>query len=290
MQYSILTLVLFSCLSSFSQEKEIIYHHAPKESIHLWNKEVPNEEYAKSLAQIGTDKSKSFIRIRKVTDPCLVVYEAKKKNNIGVIVCPGGAYNILAIDKEGYEVAEWLNSLGYTAFVLQYSVPKKQTEALMDIQRAIRVVRAKATDYGIDTEKIGVLGFSAGGNLCARACTRFEEKLYPVQDKMDSLSCKPNFGVLIYPAYLDKGNNNSISPDLNISKNTPPFFIFGTADDRFGNSALVMTQALRHHHIPVTLHFLAYGGHGYGLREGNNAAETWPMLLETWFIKELKLH
>ena len=99
---------------------------------------------------------------------------------------------------------------------------------------------------------------------------------------MDAISCRPDFSLLIYPAYLDKGENRSLTPELMVDKNTPPAFIFAAADDEHGNSALVMATALRDASVPVEMHLLPFGGHGYGLRQGNIAAETWPVLAETW--------
>ncbi|MDA3927589.1 MAG: dienelactone hydrolase family protein [Prolixibacteraceae bacterium] len=168
-----------------------------------------------------------------------------------------------------------------TAYVLQYRVPNKKEGALQDAQRAIRMIK-KANN----THKIGIMGFSAGGSLSARAATSFNKMSYPSNDEIDELSARPDFAALIYPAYLDLGVNFSLTPELTISKETPPMFIFGTSDDQYGNSALVMTSALRKNKIPVELHFLAEGGHGYGLRKGNIAAETWPYLLKEWLLAQ----
>jgi acetyl esterase/lipase len=202
-----------------------------------------------------------------------------------VIVCPGGGYSILAIDKEGYEIAEWLNTLGFSAFVLQYRVPKKQEGALQDAQRAIRIVRSNAKKWGLNPDKIGIMGFSAGGSLSARASTMYNVKTYDAVDKSDALSCKPDFALLIYPAYLDRGENRSLTPELDVNSETPPTFIFQTADDRLANSALVYAQALRDAKVPVELHLLPEGGHGYGMRSGIDAAETWPKLAGKWLKK-----
>lgn len=259
-------------------------HAQTRDTIYLWPNKVPGEKEAKH-APLQTDNTKGdVIRLTNITNPALIVFEPEQLNNSGrgMIICPGGGYRILAIDKEGYEVAEWLNKLGYTAFVLQYRVPNKQKGALMDIQRAIRIVRDKSENYNIDSGKIGVMGFSAGGSLCARASTRYTEELYPKVDYIDSLSCRPDYSMLIYPAILDKGENRNITPELQITKETPPFFIFGTADDAHGNSTLVMATALRDNKIPVELHLLPRGGHGYGIRSGNIAAETWPNLAKEW--------
>ncbi|MCC5931398.1 MAG: alpha/beta hydrolase [Cyclobacteriaceae bacterium] len=255
------------------------------EKIELWPAKVPGEEKPKSEARFADNRDRNVTRIAEVTNPLLEVYRPAKPNGAAVVICPGGGYNILAIDLEGYEVAEWLAGLGYTAFVLQYRVPQKQEGALQDAQRAIRLVRSQAGKYGIDPDKIGVLGFSAGGSLAARVSTRFNDNTYSAMDAADQLSARPAFSVLIYPAYLDQGENLTLTPELVISAETPPMYIFATADDKYANSSLVMTQALREHEIPVELHILPAGGHGYGLRKGSEAAEFWPERAEKWLMK-----
>ncbi len=153
---------------------------------------------------------------------------------------------------------------------------------MQDVQRAIRIIRSKAKGWDLNSDKLGVMGFSAGGSLSARASTMYENKTYESVDNMDAVSCKPNFAMLIYPAYLDRGENRSLTPELKVNENTPPTFIFQTADDRLANSALVYTKALRDAKVPVELHLLPEGGHGYGMRPGIVAAETWPKLAEKW--------
>jgi acetyl esterase/lipase len=230
------------------------------------------------------------LRFDEVTNPAIEVFLPDKaiKSGSAVIVCPGGGYNILAYDLEGTEIAGWLNKLGFTAFVLQYRIPDKKEGALQDVQRAMRIVRNNPQKWNIDPEKIGVMGFSAGGSLSARASTLFNKKTYPPVDKSDSLSCRPSFTMLIYPAYLDQGPGLTLTPELELSKDVPPIFIFQTADDPYGNSALVMAGALRNAKLPVELHFLSTGGHGYGLRPGKVAAEIWPLLAEKWLGIVLK--
>lgn len=278
MKILITIIFLAFSLSLFAQEKE---------TIHLWSNEVPGETEAKH-PPVKTDNTKGHVtRITDITDPALVVYPAPAYNNngAGVIICPGGAYNILAIDKEGYEIAEWLNTLGFSAFVLQYRVPKKQKGALQDAQRAMRIVRSRANEWNLNSHKIGIMGFSAGGSLSARTSTMYDKNTYQKTDEKDDLSCRPDFTLLIYPAYLDKGENRSLTPELQVDSNTPPTYIFQTADDRLANSALVYAQALRDNEVSVELHLLPEGGHGYGLRPGNDAAETWPKLAEKWLKK-----
>jgi len=270
------SLLIFSIsVGSFAQ---------PKETIKLWPGTVPGETEAKHEPVKTEDISGDVTRITDITDPALVVFPASAGNNngSGVVVCPGGGYNILAIDKEGYEIAAWLNKLGFSAFVLQYRVPKKQEGALQDVQRAIRIIRSKADKWNLYPEKLGVMGFSAGGSLSARASTLYDKESYPKVDVMDEQSCRPNFALLIYPAYLDQGENRSLTPELKVNENTPPTFIFQTADDRLGNSSLVYATALRDAKVSVELHLLPKGGHGYGMRPGIEAAETWPKLAEIW--------
>jgi acetyl esterase/lipase len=280
------TLAIFCLIFSLV----VASHAQTREIIHIWPEKVPSETAAKHPA-IKTDNTRGNVtRLTDITDPTLKVFtpDVGMNNGAAVIVCPGGGYNILAIDKEGYEVAKWLNQLGYMAFVLEYRVPNKQEGALNDIQRAIRWVRDSAAKWELDPDKIGVIGFSAGGSLSARAGTRFNEPSYSPTDAIDLKSPRPDFAMLIYPAYLDKGENRSITPELKVGQDTPPMFIFATADDSHGNSALVMAGALRDHKVPVTLHFLPHGGHGYGLRTGNPAGERWPLLAEKWLKETVK--
>ncbi|SEW50941.1 alpha/beta hydrolase [Chitinophaga arvensicola] len=257
---------------------------AQQRTIHLWPAAVPGETAAKQAAKTTADGSNNVTRLTDVTDPILEVFPAPagNSNGVGVIICPGGGYSILAINLEGYEVAAWLNKLGYTAFVLQYRVPKKEAGALQDAQRAIRLVRSRAAEWNLQPEKVGIMGFSAGGSLTARAATLYNVNTYTPVDKADSLPARPAFGALIYPAYLDKGENRTLTPELKVNSATPPLFLFATADDPYGNSALVMAGALRDAKVPVELHFYANGGHGYGLRNGNTAGEAWPALMEKW--------
>jgi acetyl esterase/lipase len=275
-----LPLLLLS-ISTTAQKREIIY---------LWSGKVPGELKEKQPPVIDTSKNDKILRYDEVTNPAIEVFLPDKaiNNRSAVIVCPGGGYKILAYDLEGTEIAGWLNKLGFTAFVLQYRIPDKKEGALQDVQRAMRIVRNNSQKWNIDPEKIGVMGFSAGGSLSARASILFNKKTYPPVDKSDSLSCRPSFTMLIYPAYLDQGPNLTLTPELELNKDVQPIFIFQTADDPYGNSALVMAGALRNAKLPVELHFLSTGGHGYGLRPGKVAAETWPLLAEKWLGVVLK--
>ncbi|MGK0238003.1 MAG: acetyl esterase/lipase [Candidatus Pelagisphaera sp.] len=253
-------------------------------TIDLWPDGVPNQSEPKEPPLTSFNSQGVPTAITKVTAPSLTVYKPDPsiKNKAAIIICPGGAYNRLAINSEGSMVAERFSQLGYTTFVLQYRVPKNQDGALQDAQRAIRYVRSHSKEFDIDADKIGILGFSAGGSLSARVSTRYLEKVYDPVDLWDHFSARPDFSILIYPAYLDRGPKKSLTPELTIDERTPPMFLFVAADDRFVNSSLVMSSALNAKKVPFELHILPEGGHGFGLKTGHRAAETWPKLCETW--------
>ena len=247
----------------------------------IWPDKRPAEVVLKKGKMKQTMGEDDILRIQQMPVPtlqkCPVVKSPKGKV---VIVCPGGGYQILAVNHEGTEIAQWLNALGYTAYVLRYRVPDNREGALQDVQRAIRIARAENPG-----KQVGVMGFSAGASLTARAATRFQLPSYTATDETDTQSARPDFAALIYPAYMDEGEHHTLTPELTITEQTPPFFVFQTADDPYGNSALVISQALRNHKIPVQLHIYEKGGHGYGLRANlAEAASKWPKLMEEWLL------
>ena len=275
--FSILVIIIF-CTGTFAQTSQIIY---------LWPGKVPGELKEKQANVVEPARKDNILRISEITNPAMKIFLPEKSsvNGAAIIICPGGGYRFLSYDLEGTEIASWLNKLGFTAIVLQYRVPDKREGALQDLQRALRIVRNNSPRWNLHPDMIGVLGFSAGGSLSARASTLFNKYSYPPVDEVDSLSCRPSFTMLIYPGYLDQGPNRTLTPELQLSREVPPMFIFQTADDAIGNSSLVMAGALRDAEIPVELHLLPYGGHGYGLRSGNTAAEYWPLFAEKWLSK-----
>lgn len=247
----------------------------------IWPDKRPAEVVLKKGKMKQTMGEDDILRIQQMPVPTLQKFPVVKspKGKV-VIVCPGGGYQILAVNHEGTEIAQWLNALGYTAYVLRYRVPDNREGALQDVQRAIRIARAENPG-----KQVGVMGFSAGASLTARAATRFQLPSYTATDETDAQSARPDFAALIYPAYMDEGEHHTLTPELTITEQTPPFFVFQTADDRYGNSALVISQALRNHKIPVQLHIYEKGGHGYGLRTNlAEAASKWPKLMEEWLL------
>lgn len=247
----------------------------------IWPDKRPAEVVLKNGKTKQTMGEDDILRIQQMPVPTLQKFPVVKspKGKV-VIVCPGGGYQILAVNHEGTEIAQWLNALGYTAYVLRYRVPDNREGALQDVQRAIRIARAENPG-----KQVGVMGFSAGASLTARAATRFQSPSYTATDETDTQSARPDFAALIYPAYMDEGEHHTLTPELTITEQTPPFFVFQTADDHYGNSALVISQALRNHKIPVQLHIYEKGGHGYGLRANlAEAASKWPKLMEEWLL------
>lgn len=276
MKYLCLTLfALFSLAAAPIETPE------PTERIALW----PD----RPLLEKSDDEVKysNIIRITKVNRPAIEFYKAPdaKPNAPAIVIFPGGGYNVLAYDLEGTEIAEWLNSLGIHAIIVKYTVPGNQREAaLKDAQRAMGIVRSQAKEWGINPNKIGVLGFSAGGHLAANLSTNYEKRNYELIDEADKLSCRPDFTVLIYPAYIYREDDKRQSaPEIKVDAKTPPAFIVQTLDDRrLVDSAFNYTRDLKDAKIDAELHLYAKGGHGYGMRPSENPISGWPILCADW--------
>jgi len=262
---------------------------AEPEILKIWPDRAPGEtgEIGPEAATVAGEPP--VTRINNVSEPTIQLHPAPEANGCAVIVCPGGGYNILAYDKEGTEVAQWLNSQGVTAIVLKYRVPRRDKEKphaapLQDVQRAIRLARKNAGQWQIDPARLGVLGFSAGGHLTVMAGTHWNDTTYEAVDDADRLSCRPDFLIPIYPAYLgDEENPRQLSPLVRIDENTPPAFIAITYDDkdRAVYAALLLVE-LKKAGVPAELHIYSKGGHGYGLRASDNPVSTWPKRCEDW--------
>jgi acetyl esterase/lipase len=271
-------------------------HAAPGQSIHLWPGAPPGdgesvgEEHDTTQADGREVAGRRVIRLGAVSTPTLTLYPATNSNSTAVIVCPGGGYSILAMDLEGTEVCDWLNSIGMTGILLKYRVPRRAGDdahklPLQDIQRALSLARQNAPEWKIDPHRLGVLGFSAGGHLCAQASTHFAERAYPRVDAADELSCRPDFTLLIYPAYLlDKQQPGKVAPGLTVTSNHPPCFIAMAADDPLGlGNAFVYAEALSAAKVPVEIHVYERGGHGFGMRPLDRVPATrWPQRALDW--------
>lgn len=233
----------------------------------------------------------SVRRIKNVSVPQLAIYrpEAKLDTGAAVVICPGGAHRILAYDLEGVELARWLNTIGITGIVLKYRVPfrdesNKSLAAVQDAQRALRMVRGQSQSLGIDPKKIGIMGFSAGGDVAARACLLHTKEHYAPIDVTDEQSCRPDFGILIYPAYLVDDKTSALKPDYMPGKGTPPMFMVHTWDDKQTPlGSLLLAAELKRAGIPCELHLFPNGGHGYGIRHVDGVPVTdWAKLCEPW--------
>ncbi|HEY4786004.1 MAG TPA: alpha/beta hydrolase [Bacteroidales bacterium] len=247
-------------------------------------------------------------RISKVTDPTLTCYFAPKDkaNGAAVIICPGGGYTRLAIDHEGYQVAAWFNELGVTAFVLKYRLPSdaimqdKSIGPLQDAQEAIRILRRNAKEWGINPEKVGIIGFSAGGHVASTASTHFDDKVY---DVTDNTSARPDFSILVYPVIsmdsviTHRGSRDNLlgkkpseelvkrfSNELQVTKNTPPTFLVHATDDHTVPvlNSINYLLALRKNGVPGELHIYEKGGHGFGLGRSKGTESTWPEACKNW--------
>ena len=231
-----------------------------------------------------------LVRLGNVSSPTLTVYSPKGQNTgASVVVFPGGGYRILAIDLEGTEVCDWLNSAGLTCILVKYRVPDtgpypKSPAALQDAQRALGMVRQHAAEWKIDSSRIGVLGFSAGAHLSAALSTHFEQRLYDPVDDADKLSCRPDFAVIVYPGYLALSDQGMApNPEIHPTEKTPPTFIVQAEDDPVHvENATVYFLQLKNAGVPAELHIYAQGGHGYGLRRSALPVTTWPQAVEVW--------
>jgi acetyl esterase/lipase len=266
-----------------------------KESMNLWPATAPGEvagEVGEEEKRIPKDGSNDVLRIANVCDPILTIFpvDEEKSNRTAVIVCPGGGYNILAYEHEGTQVCEWLNQLGVTAVLLKYRVPRRKNRAphdapLQDAQRALGIVRKNAADWSIDPNKIGILGFSAGGNLAMMALTSFSERTYDPIDEADAISCRPDFGILIYPAYLvNRSKRDKLFPEITINDQTPPCFFAHTGDDHVpAEGSLLAYYELEKAGVEGSeLHIYPYGGHGYGMKKTNKPVSQWPKRAGEW--------
>lgn len=269
---------------------------ADPQEIALWPAGLPAG--ATPLSQQQIDKLKSAPvdpeRIGLVESPSLVIYraDADKANGCAMVVCPGGAYTRLAWVKEGVEVAQYLNSQGITVGVLKYRVPRREPdlphrEPLQDSQRAIRWMRAHAKDLKIDTARVGLLGFSAGGHLSVMTAVQGPTATYPSQDAIDQQSCRPDFLCPIYAAYLGEKYNDTnevaLGSAIKITAEFPPVFLAVTADDAFrGVQAASLFIELKRAGVPAELHVYHRGGHGYGIRPGGHPSDTWHHRLTDW--------
>lgn len=243
---------------------------------------------------------RKIIKLGHVSTPQMHVYlpEKAKAHGGAVLVCPGGGFHILAWDLEGTEVAEWLNSIGFAAVVVKYRVPTghhgndlneqnnaplKAVGPVMDAQRAMSLTRANATEWGIDPQRIGIMGFSAGGETAGLTAILRDQRLYAKLDAADEHSCAPNFALPIYPGGFYDKETSGLKPYLKITKDTPPMFFAMAQDDHVNSlNCTVLYTALTQSNVPAELHLFTRGGHGYGLRPTLTPVTHWPNRAAKW--------
>lgn len=266
-------------------------------TLNLWpNDEVPGAQ-ADPRPEVDTTTAKDqliagrpVVRLGNVSVPTLTLYKPSGRNTgAAVVVFPGGGYQILAIDLEGTEVCEWLNSIGVNCVLVKYRVPNsgpypESAAALQDAQRALGLVRSHAAEWHIDPTRVGVLGFSAGGHLAAALSTQFGHRLYVQVDTADMFSCRPDFALIIYPGYLALAVHSfEPNPDIHVTGTTPPTFLVQAEDDPVHvENAIVYFMALKQAGVPAEMHIYAQGGHGYGLRRTTLTITDWPRSAGIW--------
>jgi acetyl esterase/lipase len=275
----------------------------------IWpNGNIPNYKKTNEVEKRDTT---GIVRISLVQQPAIEIYLPSKQSATGqaIVICPGGGYGILAYDWEGTDIAKWLNANGIAAIVLKYRLPNSKNNVdpklspLLDAQRAIRTVRANADKWNIKKDKIGIIGFSAGGHLASTAGTHFDKGNPNATDSIDRQSSRPDFMVLMYPVItmlrqsMHQGSRNNLiganadsattkyySNELQVTKETPPTFLVHASDDKTVpvENSIIFYQALIANNIPAEMHIYPYGGHGFGLAIGKGYLSSWTDRCIDW--------
>lgn len=278
----------------------------------LWPDGVPNSTTSDEKEIHAREE---ILRISKVQDPGIAVYLPSKRSATGqaVVICPGGGYRVLAYDWEGVDIARWFNSKGIAAIVLKYRLPDSKSilvrhEApLQDAQRAVRMVRHNAGSWNIDSNRIGVMGFSAGGHLASTIGTIYDHHTIDAVDSIDLVSARPDFLILVYPvisfrdSFTHSGSRNSLlgenpdpelirfySNELNVNPETPPSFLIHSGDDRSVpvENSIYFYQALKDNGVRAEMHIYPEGGHGFSLALGRGHLQGWTDRLYDWLRQE----
>lgn len=265
-------------------------------------KPAPGPEDQTTLRQEKLIAGKPWLQVANVTRPTMTIYPPKGTNTgAAIVVFPGGGYRVLAIDLEGTEICDWATSAGMTCILLKYRVPgsgphwdsvrnarviPKVHTALQDAQRTLGLVRHHAAEWKIDPNKIGVIGFSAGGHLVAAISTH-PKRIYAPVDKADEESCRPDFAVALYPGHMSANYREDLShlnPTIRFTSKTPPTFLLHAQDDPVDpvEFSLLYYAGLKKENVPVEMHLFAQGGHAFGLRPTKAPITKWPALVETW--------
>src|SRR5437899_4950417 len=266
----------------------------------IWPGKVPGD-----YGEIGSEHirppenapTKDAKWLTNVTKPTITVFRPAKEKNTGaaMLICPGGGYWNLAWDLEGEEVAAWLNTVGMTGIVLKYRVPRREGQPvklpapgpLLDAQRAVSLVRSHAKEWGIDPNRIGIVGFSAGGHLAVATATNFDKRTYPAIDDIDKVSCRPDFAVPVYSGYLRAKDKDELAPGLSVPRGTPPVFLVHGGDDIVSppEGSVLMYLALKKAGVPAELHVYAGSAHDFGVRKNDHLCSAWTESCAEWLRK-----
>ncbi|TCN25095.1 alpha/beta hydrolase [Mesobacillus foraminis] len=311
---AMMLIVLCTCLFSTgaSAVKDSKSSFADKEIL-LWDGAAPGSENVELTQQIierSKDPKVLDRAIVGISKPSIIpFFPAKgKANGTAVLIMPGGGYERVVFDKEGYDIAQWLNSKGVTAFVLKYRLPAEGHDQghlapLQDAQRAMRLIRENASEWGINADSLGVLGLSAGGHLASTLGTKYDEEVYKATSKTDQQSARPDFMILNYPVIsMDEeithaGSRKNLlgaqpsdemaklfSSELNVDQDTPPAFIVHANDDTGvpSKNSVLFYQALNEANVEAEMHIFRKGGHGFGIRLAEGPISLWTELAEEW--------
>ena len=284
----ILPYVLFLLLSFWNVSSRALEPVVVK----LWPEGAPEKQgvVIETEKRIEPKGERDVLRVTNVSEPTLSVFKPEKPNGTAVIVCPGGGYGILAIEHEGTKVCEWLNSLGVTGILLKYRVPVREKtpgfEPLQDAQRAVGIVRHHAMEWGLNPQRVGILGFSAGGHLAVMTALSPNDRTYRQDPALDVEDATPNFLIPIYPAYLVGAEDNyTLLPTIKVTPKSPTMCVIHAHDDKGRTSAAASALLYLEYKklgLPAELHIFQSGGHGFGMREGDSPVSRWPQRVGEW--------
>jgi acetyl esterase/lipase len=268
-------------------------HAAEPITLKLWPSGAPEPAGFKLEPETEVPKKNDadVKRVTNVSEPTITVYRPEKPNGTAVIVAPGGGYHILAIEHEGTQVCEYLNTLGVTCVLLKYRVPARSQddpskEPLQDAQRAIGLVRHHAAEWGLRADRIGILGFSAGGHLTVMAALHANDRTYPTDPALDVDDATPNFAVPVYPAYLvTKDDTFHLKPEIKVTEKSPPICLVHAGDDKGVTSpsaSVLLYLEYKKLNLPAELHIYVKGGHGFGMRKSGLPTADWLVRVGEW--------
>ena len=297
MRGKLATIVITLCLTAtaLAADKPLV--------VDLWPGKPPDEpgtigaettRPSPKLDRSQVEVTESTRLVTNVTKPSITICRPAKDKDTGtaILICPGGGYWDLYWELEGEEVAAWLNSIGVTGIILKYRVPRRPDEPkgeparrpLQDAQRAVSLVRSKAREWGLHPDRIGIVGFSAGGHLAVATATSFDKRTYEPVDEVDKVSCRPDFAIPVYSGYLKAKDKDELAPGLSVPKGTPPMFLVHGGADPISDPAgsVLLYQALKRAGVSAELHVYATATHDFGVRPSDRPCSKWTQSCAAW--------